>query len=193
MIKKLILLAILLTIIFVISEISNREFNTSFVASITEPKGSTTELPDVKESTSSETEQNRTTTDETSVVIVAREGTYSSIDESETKIDEAERIYADFQKLERIIRRYLSGGHRISMLNFGTLKQFGYLGAEDLYLEDGYEIGFTPKNDGFTIFVKPKTLLNAEVTAKLKDKANIQLDTFSNPRYEFWIKAYRTP
>lgn len=191
MIKKLILLAVLLTIIFVISLTSNREFNTSFVSSPTKPEGSVTELPDVKKSTSSETEQSRTTTDEASVVIITSEETPSSVGESETKPEEAERIYADFQKLEGIIRRYLSGGHRISMLNFSSLKNLGYLEHEDEYLQNFYRIGIEISGEGYNILIETIEPLTPEVLEILKTKSNVRLTKTGVLQYVFWIRAFK--
>lgn len=189
MIKKIIFLAVLLTIIIVISLTSNREFNTSITPTSVESKVFPIDSTGASSNVSSDTESKRTEGD-TSLIIVTNDETPTNIGDSSVRIDDAERIYEDFLKLEKIIRRYLSGGHRISMLSFSTLKELGYLQTDDEYLQYNYEILIETTTDGYNIILESTELLSPYLLEQLKARPKIRIKN-DVLQYVFWIKAFK--
>uniref|UniRef100_A0A7C4RXB7 Uncharacterized protein n=1 Tax=Fervidobacterium thailandense TaxID=1008305 RepID=A0A7C4RXB7_9BACT len=191
MIKKLIFLALLLAIIIVISLTSNREFNTPIAPTSVKSKVFPIDSTNANNNMSSDTEPKRITEGETSLIIVTNDGTLTTIVESSVRTDDVERIYEDFLKLEKIIRRYLSGGHRISMLSFPTLKELGYLQTSDEYLKYNYKILVESTRDGYNIILENTELLTPYILEQLKARPKVRLINNRVLQYVFWVKAFK--
>lgn len=88
------------------------------------------------------------------------------------------------------MRRYISGGHRLSLMNFETLREYGYLPLEMLHLSAKYTLGFKPTEDGFDIWIEPTFEISEDARRILLTKRNVRL-VGQRLRYVFWIKAYR--
>lgn len=191
MIKKIIFLAVLLAIIIAISLTSNREFNTPIVTTSVKSKTFSIDSTDANNNMSYRTEPKRITEGETPLIIVTNDGTFTTIGESSVRTDDVERIYEDFLKLEKIIRRYLSGGHRISMLSFPTLKELGYLQTRDEYLKYNYKILVESTRDGYNIVLENTELLTSYILEQLKTRPKIRVINDRVLQYVFWVKAFK--
>lgn len=219
MVPRLILLGALIFAIFVISGRSTRTWNFELpeVSELDELEavGGTSGSPLAHRSGGFEQRDNSVmhqpkesvTTEPPTETSLLTTGTPSTVTESTPALDarveepatettvgaillDAESIYRDMVELEWVMRKYLSGGHKISMMNFGTIKEYGYLPPEQYALAERYRIGFRPSGDGYDLWIEPAFELSDELRGSLLRKQKVRLMD-GKIRYVFWIRAYR--
>jgi len=98
----------------------------------------------------------------------------------------SDEIYGEMTSLEQSIRKYLSGGHKISVLNSETLYKGGYINGD---LADKYTVSFRINGDGYDIVITPKYVIDSSIVESLAQKDKDQKEQDSSVEYVFWIKA----
>lgn len=129
-------------------------------------------------------------TEETQVIIID-DGNETTLATSESSVMNfaapSDEIYGEMTSLEQSIRKYLSGGHKISVLNSETLYKGGYINGD---LADKYTVSFRINGDGYDIVITPKYVIDSSIVESLAQKDNVKR-TDSSVEYVFWIKAYK--
>ncbi len=129
-------------------------------------------------------------TEETQVIIIDS-GTETTLATNEGGIVNfatlSDEIYGEMSSLEQSIRKYLSGGHKISMLNSETLYKGGYINGD---LESKYTVSFRTNGDGYDIVIIPKYVIDSSIIDLLAQKDKVKR-TDNSVEYVFWIKAYK--
>jgi len=113
-------------------------------------------------------------------------------DGSETKVDldedpDAEEIYNELKLVEKAVRRYISGGHKISTLKMENIHSAGYV---DESIAGRYEVGFRAEEEGYDIVITPRYEVNNLALEKIAKFENIKV-VGGSFEYVFWIRAYR--
>lgn len=128
-------------------------------------------------------------TDSTLILILVFDKTE---DGSETKVDldedpDAEEIYNELKLVEKAVRRYISGGHKISTLKMENIHSAGYV---DESIAGRYEVGFRAEEEGYDIVITPRYEVNNLALEKIAKFENIKV-VGGSFEYVFWIRAYR--
>ncbi|MEN6590314.1 MAG: hypothetical protein ABFC76_03080 [Fervidobacterium sp.] len=129
-------------------------------------------------------------TEETQVIIID-DGNETTLATSESSVMNfaapSDEIYGEMTSLEQSIRKYLSGGHKISVLNSETLYKGGYINGD---LADKYNVSFRINGDGYDIVITPKYAIDSSIIDSLVQKDKVK-KTDMGIEYVFWIRAYK--
>ncbi|HOM74789.1 MAG TPA: hypothetical protein PK716_06895 [Fervidobacterium sp.] len=133
----------------------------------------------------------RQSAEETQVLVIDS-GTETTNTTSESNamnlLISSDDVYQEMTLLEKSIRRYLSAGHKISILNSETLYKEGFINS---YFVDRYDVSFRVNGDGYDIVISPRYSIETSLLESLAQKNNIK-KTNTGVEYIFWIKAYKS-
>lgn len=99
----------------------------------------------------------------------------------------ADLIYDEMIQVEKVARKYISSGYKISTLNSENVHNKNLI-SEELYKK--YDISFRISGDGYEIVIRPKFNINSTLVDDLSKKEKVYI-TENGLEYVFWIKAYK--